>query len=38
MMDDECETVDRHIKEKLYFYGKSIDTVFLLNNQHIKQG
>ena len=43
MMDNGCETVDRHIKsmmdkgretvdhikEKLYFYGKFIGTIFL---------
>ena len=33
MMDNGCETVDRHIKsmmdkEKVYFYGKFIDTIF----------
>lgn len=26
-MDDGCEIVDHHINEKLYFYGKFVDTV-----------
>jgi hypothetical protein len=32
MMDNGCEIVENHIYEKLYFYGKFIDTVFELSN------